>query len=355
MILAQNCAYLQIVMTDMRKYWNILAGAALVCLLCAGCKKEEDETREYLDGTLSMDFPTYVNPGYSKTYELKSMTTVYRADGGTLGFYVTDPATGARDTLVLGDGKVLKDTFTITVPDTLANLSFTFGAFCEDGVYYGTTVQKSFTVVKPGLNDNASITGFTQAPTSQTLTDPRDGRVYPIVDIAGIQWMRSNLAWSGVGTVFSECEAMRDVFGGFYTWEQAKNACPQGWSLPSDADILQLASSQGVAADPLSHINGLAGKLMGNLSFNGSKMWEYWPAVKITDSAQLSLMPVGYVENFSSDKLKFTGLNEYAAFWTSDQVDGRGVMRYVYQDKDIVYISAVSKKDIAVPVRCVKK
>ena len=51
----------------------------------------------------------------------------------------------------------------------------------------------------------------------------------------------------------------------------------------------------------------------------------------------------------------FDGLYAYATFWTSDEADGQGICRYIYQDKDILYRGRKSKTDFAASVRCVKE
>ena len=95
-------------------------------------------------------------------------------------------------------------------------------------------------------------------------------------------------------------------------------------------------------------------ELMGDLYFNGAKMWEYWREVKITDELRLSVMPVGY-GRVEDNSCVFDGLYTYAAFWTADEADGQGVCRYIYQDKDILYRGLMPKTDFAASVRCVKE
>ena len=142
---------------------------------------------------------------------------------------------------------------------------------------------------------------------------------------------------------------MNGIFGRFYTWDEAQTACPEGWHLPSDAEWAALRTDGGDSRD----IPGLAGKLMGDLYFNGDKMWEYWREVKITDELGLSVMPVGYALP-AGGEYDFDGLSGYAAFWTSDEVNGEGVCRYIYEDKDVVYRGLMSKTEFAAPVRCVR-
>ena len=323
----------------------VLAAAAVL----TGCKKDNDKEYKSLDGTLSLSMPAYVAPGYTKTFKLDTLTTLSRSDGGSIGYRFTDPDTGKSDTLVTASGQVLHDTYTVTVPDRTTSLKLTLSAFVDaDSDYYGTSVSSSFTVVRPGVTPESSITRF--QPTASHLTDPRDGRQYYTVRAGGHDWMRQTLAWEDAGEPYQRCEAMTDVFGLYYTWEEAQTACPEGWRLPTDADWTALAEGAAAGRD----IAGLAGRVMGDLYFNGTKMWEYWRDVKITDELRLSVMPVGYA-TLADGAYSFDGLYTYAAFWTSDESDGMGVCRYIYHDKDIVYRGRMSKTDFAASVRCVRE
>lgn len=329
--------------------WLFPAALAALLALAPGCKK--DDTTEYktLTGTLSVSMPGFVNPGYTKTFMIDTLMTLSCADGYSIGYYFTDPDTGERDTLVTSDGVIRQHYYTVTVADKVATETLTLSAFVPaDSNYSGKTVSASFTIVRPGWDGNGSITSF-NPDSSGSFTDERDGRSYYYNIVGSLSWMRQNLAWEGAGRPYEGYDAMTDIFGCYYTWEEAQEACPDGWRLPSDAEWTALQEESEAGKD----IPGLAGRLMGDLYFNGTKMWEYWREVKITDELGLSVMPVGYATvDEGSDG--FDGLYSYAAFWTSDESDGKGVCRYIYQDKDIVYRGRLSKTDFAASVRCVR-
>ncbi|MCR4859788.1 MAG: hypothetical protein K5910_03905 [Bacteroidales bacterium] len=329
--------------------WLVPVLLVLAFTTMPGCKKSSDPEYNYLSGTLSLSMPVYVLPGFTKSFNLDTLTTLSRSDGGTIGYRFVNPDTGEADTLVTADGVVKHKEFTVTVPDKIASQTLTVSAFVpSDAYYYGTSATRTYTIVRPGVGDDSSITNFTKTET--TLEDGRDGRSYYTAEAGGLEWMRQNLAWTGAGRPFALCDAMTDVFGRFYTWEEAQNACPEGWRLPTDADWTALGESAESGKD----LRGLAGKVMGDLYFNETKMWEYWREVKISDELKLSAMPVGYAM-VSSDDWSFDGLYTYAAFWTSDESDGMGVCRYIYHDKDIVYRGRMSKTDFAASVRCVRE
>ena len=325
-----------------------------VCAVLPGCKKDSETSKSYLSGSLSLSMPSFVAPGYTKTFDIEELMTLSREDGGTIGYYFKAPVTSVYDTLVLADGTVRKRYYTVEVPDSLGKQSLTLGAFTDDDIYYGSSAAVSFTVVKAGLDNKGSITGFTHALTDGSFTDPRDGRLYYTTTIDGTEWMRHNLAWEGSGIAYGSCDVMSDIFGRYYTWEEAQTACPEGWSLPTDEDWVAVGRKYGSGAASGKDLEGLAGNVMENLYFNGERMWEFWRGVKITDKSRLSVMPSGYFL-IKGDVYTNDALNEYAAFWTSDKVGEDGVLRYIYEDKDTVYRGLMSTTDFAASVRCVRK
>ena len=60
------------------------------------------------------------------------------------------------------------------------------------------------------------------------------------------------------------------------------------------------------------------------------------------------------IANISGNTRDFSGVNTYAAFWTSEDAGDKGVLRYIYEEKDIVYRFEADKKGLAASVRCVR-
>lgn len=332
---------------------SLLALVALATVL-QSCKKDsEEDSRSYLSGSLSFSLPTYVEPGYTKTFMIDTLMTLSREDGGGIGYYIGNAYTDVADTLVLGDGTILEHYYTFTAPDEMLTSTIRLAAFTEDKLYYGSTQTATYTVVKSGLDGKGSITGFVYEDPQPSFTDARDGKTYLYTTIGGTDWMRQNLAWEGSGAPYMDCGAMSDIFGRYYTWEEASTACPEGWRLPSDEDWTALGRALGSETSPRSDINGLAGALMQNLYFNETRMWEFWPEVKITDKSGLSIMPAGYA-TLSEGRYAFDQLYSYATIWSSDSDDDSAYLRYIYQDKNILYCAPFSKTDFAASVRCVR-
>lgn len=335
------------------KFWKISFLLASTAVMALSCKKDDGNVNvKYMKGSIKLDVPAFVLPGYSQTFPLDDLMTVTRDDGGEVGYYVTDPFTEDKDTLRTSEGQVLKDEYVLTIADKADLGDFTLTVTSYGGGYVGRTGTADFTVVRTGLNGESSLTGFDIQPSDLTFCDPRDGRSYYYTILDDTRWMRQNLAWEGAGQPCSNSDAMSDIFGRYYTWEEAQTACPEGWRLPSDEDWAKLAELYAEGGEPGTDFTGLAGDLMENVYFNGTRMWEYWSEVDVTNAARLSVLPVGYAE-IEDGEYEFSPLYEYAAFWTSDENNGSGVFRYIVERYDIVYYGEMSKTDVAFPVRCV--
>ena len=94
--------------------------------------------------------------------------------------------------------------------------------------------------------------------------------------------------------------------------------------------------------------------MMVDASFNGNKMWEFWPAVNITNSSRFSAIPVGYYQ-VDGSKSEHKNFSKYALFWTSDtDADGLGIARYIYHDQPALFKSSFGKGSVMASVRCVR-
>ena len=99
--------------------------------------------------------------------------------------------------------------------------------------------------------------------------------------------------------------------------------------------------------------SGVAGGMMVDAKFLGTRMWEYWPQVKITNKAGFSALPVGYAVD-SGSSAKFTGTDNYAAFWVSDPDSDFGHYRYIFVKQNDVQFGSGDKESFRASVRCVK-
>jgi len=343
---------------------NCIFWLAVALLAAAACKKDDDDiVYPSLNGSLSFSVPEYVTPGYVAKMTPKGIS---HPDGKGIGYYwkVTPGMTGSDTTRyengLNSDGYESDGTFTYWFPDSLGTYTVSCYGFAED--YSSSYSSRYVTVVKGGLD--GSITGTGILPEDKSIEV--DGIRYYYAKINGIEWFRNNLANPAYGVPYVNAEAMSDVFGRYYNYNEASKACPEGWRLPTDEEWVDMAEylKNKELADAYDIIPGIAADLMADIQFNLEDMWEYWPAVgKITNKSRLAFIPCGYANlgNRSEDgtypTASFFGLNEYAAFWTADAVEnesGMAYYRYLISDQPDMQISKGDILTHGISVRCVR-
>jgi uncharacterized protein (TIGR02145 family) len=171
-----------------------------------------------------------------------------------------------------------------------------------------------------------------------TFTDPRNGKVYKVVQIGGQLWMAENLNYAtGNSWCYGDNTANCDTYGRLYDWPTATNACPSGWHLPSDAEWTTLENTLGgstVAGDKMK----TKGTTWQNSATTGA------------NSSCFSGLPGGSRSEFNG----FGFLGDEAIWWSSTAYDaGTAWTRNL-----IYYLGALNKynsgKGTGMSVRCVK-
>lgn len=331
---------------------------AAVVLAAAACEEDEETAvTPSLDGTLTFSVPEYLSPLQTVTMAPKG---VEHPDGKELGYcwkvaptmtkYDTTRFTNGLDS-EKGDGKPSDGSFTHEFSDTLKTYNVYACAFAKG--YSTSTSTRSVRVVKGGLDGSIRNTGIKAADAKITA----DGVDYYYTRIGALDWMRNNLANSASGVAYRNAEVMSDVFGRYYSYDEAVTACPDGWRLPTDAEWVAMVSEYTEAKDvtPYSPVPGVSAALMADVTFNGDAMWEYSPAVgDITNASGLAFIPAGYANAGKN----FTGLDEYAVFWTADVVEGESDMayyRYLVCDQSDLFASKGSRSSYYASVRCVRQ
>ena len=344
---------------DMRIFKKyILLAVALMATSAISCKKDEEtEALPSLDGSVYFSLPKYVRASQKITCRPHG---AIHPDGKGIGYYWRVPVISEKADTVKKENQDVEPAFAFSAPiDTVGSFTVTCTAFATG--YYSISTSETFTVVNPAMGTSLSDTGISMDDphfTDTRTSSPPNENVYFTATAGGKTWMRNNLAWTGAGIPLEGCMVMSYPMGRFYTWEEAMSACPDGWDLPSDQDWAALAGeAAGKEYGTLTTFEGAAGPLMVSACFNGDPMWEFWPEVKKTDKVGFAAIPAGYA-TLSGERATFSGLNNYAAFWTSteDPSDsGKAVYRYINVNRNDIYVGKGDKKSFAASVRCVKK
>lgn len=314
----------------------ILAAAAL-----SGCKDDDDTTYLTLSGSLSFRVPDFVPAGYTQSIKLSEISTVYADDGTEVGHYFS-----YRSKIDTASGPDY--VYTFVIPDTLASLSVTCTAFAKG--YYGKSYSGTMVVVDPA--PGKSLTGI-----RNDLADGSfelDGNNISYQEFGDSYWTMVNLPpTAGKGESFNGYELLSTILGGYFTWGEAQSVCPDGWRLPSDEDWSALAKHLGgEAAASFADFPGVASKMLANGRLNGDLLWDT-AVFERTDTTGFSALPAGYA-TVEGPIYKHGGAGTYAAFWTSDEYEGKGVYRYISYSNDMLYAGTADKTGFAASVRCIK-
>ncbi len=187
-----------------------------------------------------------------------------------------------------------------------------------------------------------SSTIIAQTVNFGSFTDPRDGTSYKTIIIGNQVWMAENLNYdAGIGSWAYDNDTTKSaIYGRLYSWPIACEACPPGWSLPSDMDWYTLT------------------KYLGDLNVAGGKMKEtgttHWnsPNIGATNESGFSALPAGYY--FDG---KFYDIGNSASFWSSTasgNEDKYPWHRFLFRSISAIYRYRYNYTKYGYSVRCIR-
>ena len=169
------------------------------------------------------------------------------------------------------------------------------------------------------------------------LTDKRDQNVYRCIKMAdGRWWMGENLKYDIEGSVFYNNDSTNlGAYGRLYKWQEALDAAPQNWNVPSDDEwkVLEMALGMTQADADAAAVWRSSGNVGTQLKANGSSGMN---------------MPLSGYQHLNGT---YFYLDTYGRYWTSTESGATAWDRDV-SAKAGVYRSTYSKA-YRYAVRCV--
>jgi len=184
-----------------------------------------------------------------------------------------------------------------------------------------------------------------------TFTDPRDHTEYTMKQIGNQIWMTENLKYNVSGShCYDNSPAKCAEYGRLYTWEQAMNACPDGWHLPTENEWVELELYLGLSVEESYHTgwrgDGIGDKMKSVSGWNDNGNG--------TNESGLNVIPAGFYQYFQGND-EFGGIEISASFWTSTEASypNYSYGRTLLNTKTSVKSDTHEKSD-GYSVRCVK-
>jgi len=223
---------------------------------------------------------------------------------------------------------------------------------------------KDDTVIRKAISDIDSVIFQEKV----TVTDI-DGNVYRTVTIGNQVWMAENLkvtkyrdgtdipnvtgnsTWANLSTgaycYYNNDNGNADTYGALYNWyavngdtdgngTKDKEIAPEGWHVPTTAEWQELVTYLGgssVAGNKLKSTSG-------------------WSSGNGTDEVEFTVFPGGYRLYNTGN---FSGIGNYAAFWTSTEYNTYFTAYYymLYYNSDAIDPYSTDER-FGVSVRCVQ-
>jgi len=226
----------------------------LILALPYGCRKFEPERIIKIE-TVSISDVSYNSCSVKGT--ILDLSNKGINQHGFCWDIIHDP-TIANNNIQLGS-KIIKGTFTANLTDFSSSTTYYVRAYATNSeeTAYGNEIMFR---------------------TSDALYDSRDGQYYLTIEIGTQMWMAEDLNFcSKSGSWYYENDSITyaELYGRLYTWETAKNVCPEEWHLPTDSEWKELEMYLGMTQEQSDSTGwrgtdqGVQLSIYGNSHFNG--------------------------------------------------------------------------------------
>ncbi len=234
-------------------------------------------------------------------------------------------------------------------------------------------------IYKDLLDAGYQYSELTSSGVIGTITDTRDGEIYPWVKIGSQKWMSSNLNYSGhnasnqktleigncYGVVNHQDSSTCYTYGRLYTWSVAMNLnpiiydttlwdsasnqqgiCPSGWHVPQENEWETLANYVAAKTD---QIDNTADSKWDDIGTNLKSSNNWFDAFVGTDDFGFNAQPGGYGQNGN-----FGELRSYGNWWTSTEDPNAKMSVTFYLTEQPSITRSRANKPFYSSLRCLK-
>ena len=249
------------------------------------------------------------------------------------------------------EGTVAAPKIKFTTNETSEQL-FNFDLTYNDGVNLPVTITIPSKLKTGGCSFNS-------------ITDPRDGEIYKIVQIGDQTWFAENLRYSvnvqnikidslwdkdssGAWCYYNNDASKNIPFGKLYNWYAIKNrnVCPSGWHVSNNTDLSTLINYLDPNADGGNNLNTAGGQMKST----GTQYWKN-PNVNATNSSCFSGLPGG-ARILGS--IGFINMGDFGYWWSSSESTLTQAWYFGLFSSDGDVGKDTNNKHIGYSVRCVK-
>lgn len=177
--------------------------------------------------------------------------------------------------------------------------------------------------------------------------DSRDGRIYKTVSIDNRLWMAENLAFRPPGGnywAYGNQKVYAETYGYLYDWQAARDVCPAGWRLPTEAEWAELIEFLG-------GWNVAGGKLKASGTTEaGTGLWQA-PNTGASNETGFTALPGGGRYHDGA----FGSLGSYGIWWSDTELDAtKALYLSLGYNRSDAYRSSYDK-GYGFAVRCLKE
>jgi uncharacterized protein (TIGR02145 family) len=322
-------------MTDNK--WLRDAALFMMLILAFACKKDEEvDTNLYMKGVLVAKIPTHMI--VNQDINLNATGITLPVDSLSYKWYTY----GFSVDSVLGNN--------ITIKAPVKTGDYTMSVNITHPRY--TTKSQTFKTIVVDPESPDSFGGVVKS--NKFIEDSRDGKKYYYSTIGELDWFNFNLSWKGAGNPYMLTDALGEIYGRLYNWNEAKTACPVGWRLPDNNDWKSLAAAisgnNTIVFD--NKWAGLGAQVAVKATLNSVNIWKYSPNMEFANKFYWNAIPAG---NVTGNFRTYLNRGEYGTWWSADEKDSAtAYYRYIFFDSPDFPYNFADKGTFGASVRCVR-